>query len=567
MSIADKLTTVGENVSKVYEAGKSSMVDKSKLIPKSVSGSFISLNDVSEIPHDISCKVLSKNLIPFPYPRLKTSVTINGVTATVQNDGGILIDGTPLDEVIIHLWQTDLGEQDINSKSTHGMISNANDDGISTHYSANNETVFIYVAEGKTYDNVLFYPQINVDIKTSVLTACGKNILDPKAELIKIPNEYYRGVDISDLVNTYGGDSVYMSMQLKEGKTIPTGINFGFGWLGSNNTVSAIWFLSGGKLQYNSSPCKTTKIATNICVCIYPAKQESWDAVMDAFDVQLEVGNKATKYEPFNKKNYVPNADGVVEGMTSISPYMTLFTNTKDVILDVTYNKSYGMQAEYDRFWDSFQTNGTRTVYSYAFAGSSWTLETFKPKYDINVTNGHYMFRDFGKNQEGGIDMVEICQKLDIKLDTSKCVSASYWFTNSAISRLGHMDFTQHGGLEYTFNNCALLETIEKITFKENGSQMWYTAFGGCTKLKNINAIDGVIGRDADLSSCPLSKQSIVNVVNALSTTQTTRTLALKKTAVNEAFGIDVDDENTYPQGSEFYTLRHSKDNWTFSYV
>ena len=31
--------------------------------------------------------------------------------------------------------------------------------------------------------------------------------------------------------------------------------------------------------------------------------------------------------------------------------------------------------------------------------------------------------------------------------------------------------------------------------------------------------------------------------------------------------GININDETTYPVGSEFYTLRHSKDNWTFSYV
>ena len=57
MSIAEKLTQVAENVPKVYKAGQSSMVDESKLIPKTVSGSYISVDDVSEIPHEVKCNI------------------------------------------------------------------------------------------------------------------------------------------------------------------------------------------------------------------------------------------------------------------------------------------------------------------------------------------------------------------------------------------------------------------------------------------------------------------------------------------------------------------------------
>ena len=56
-SIAEKLMTVAENVPKVYAAGQSSMVDESKIIEKTVSGAFISVDDVSEIPHSVGCKV------------------------------------------------------------------------------------------------------------------------------------------------------------------------------------------------------------------------------------------------------------------------------------------------------------------------------------------------------------------------------------------------------------------------------------------------------------------------------------------------------------------------------
>lgn len=227
-----------------------------------------------------------------------------------------------------------------------------------------------------------------------------------------------------------------------------------------------------------------------------------------------------------------------------------------------------GKQAEYDSFWDACQLNGVKTQYSYAFAGIGWNADNFKPKYDIKPQSAYMMFRDFGNGSgKGVVDLVEACEQQGIEFDTSNCTTAGYMFTNASISRVGHISLIKMSALENTFLNCSYLETIEKLTFKAEGNQIWYTAFGGCTKLKNINAIEGIIGRDADLSSCPLSKTSIVNVVNALSDTQTGRTLTLKKSAVNETFGIDVDDESTYPQGTEFYTLRHSKDNWTFSYV
>ena len=60
MTIAKKLVKVAENVPKVYEAGQKSMVDESKIIEKTVSGSVIAVDDVSEVPHEVAVQ-LSKH--------------------------------------------------------------------------------------------------------------------------------------------------------------------------------------------------------------------------------------------------------------------------------------------------------------------------------------------------------------------------------------------------------------------------------------------------------------------------------------------------------------------------
>lgn len=72
-------------------------------------------------------------------------------------------------------------------------------------------------------------------------------------------------------------------------------------------------------------------------------------------DFQLEQGNTATEYEPYidpttvtltrygvdetdNPQTYTPNVDGTLE-IPSLSPTMTLFTDTEGVTIDLEYNK------------------------------------------------------------------------------------------------------------------------------------------------------------------------------------------------------------------------------------
>lgn len=56
--------------------------------------------------------------------------------------------------------------------------------------------------------------------------------------------------------------------------------------------------------------------------------------------IQLEVGTIGTDYEPYKGvETYTPNADGTVEGITSLSPTMTLLTDTEGAVIHCEYNK------------------------------------------------------------------------------------------------------------------------------------------------------------------------------------------------------------------------------------
>jgi hypothetical protein len=55
---------------------------------------------------------------------------------------------------------------------------------------------------------------------------------------------------------------------------------------------------------------------------------------------QLEIGTAATEYEPYIEPvEYPVNADGTVDGVTSIYPTTTLLTDTAGAVIDVEYNR------------------------------------------------------------------------------------------------------------------------------------------------------------------------------------------------------------------------------------
>jgi hypothetical protein len=53
---------------------------------------------------------------------------------------------------------------------------------------------------------------------------------------------------------------------------------------------------------------------------------------------QIEKGDTATDFEPYKGETYTPNADGTVD-IPSVSPTMTLLTDTEGVTIDVEYNQ------------------------------------------------------------------------------------------------------------------------------------------------------------------------------------------------------------------------------------
>lgn len=406
------------------------------------------------------------------------------------------------------------------------------------------------------------------DFSNTEVTVRGKNLWDKEYALDK-NNWTYLNASYSS-VAIYVGKDNYVTFSYKD--TLQTGLGIYVAVMTENTAADAVtsWMYHStvSSMISNVVTIKATEDYVYLRISnihINPYFSEFWEYIGN--DLQIEINKIASEYENYKKEVYTPSSDGKLI-VKSISPVMNISTNKSDINISANYHRSYGIQTAYDDFWDRYQQNGKRTGYLCAFCESGWNTETFKPKYDIKPTTAYMMFRNFNRvTGSTPIDMVELCEKQGIVFDTSKITTGTYIFQNANISRLGTISLISMSAFENIFLQCSNLITIEELDFGTTGKQIWYTVFNGCKKLANINSAKGVIGQSANLSECPLTAQSIKNIVNALSSTTSGKTITLNKTAVNTAFNIDVDDESTWGEGTEYYELRHSKDNWTFSYV
>ena len=217
-----------------------------------------------------------------------------------------------------------------------------------------------------------------------------------------------------------------------------------------------------------------------------------------------------------------------------------------------------------DDFWDIYQDNGKRTDYNGAFAGIGWTDETFKPKYDIRPTTATNLFY-YAKNIK---NLKQILIDAGVVLDTSRCTVMNNFIQSADfITHLPEISTVSCASLSQFLHWNVVLTNVDKIILKSDGSQTFSNCFGGLNNLVEIR-FEGKFGVTVSIKeSTKLSKESIISIVNALYENSVNKKITFSKTAVNKAFGIDVDDLSTYPEGSEYYNLRHSKDNWDFAYA
>lgn len=258
------------------------------------------------------------------------------------------------------------------------------------------------------------------------------------------------------------------------------------------------------------------------------------------FDLMLEAGIIATPYEPYNKQTITATANGTE--VNSLCPNMTFLADS-DITVD--YYGSFGMQTEYDRFWDSFQSNGERAEYSYGFGSVGWNDNTFKPKYDIRPTVATGLFTGARIT-----DLVSALEKAGVVLDLSKATNSASIFRSAYLTRVPYFVAPKTSNGTYMFNNDIKLHTIEGIECSETTV---YTAwFNGCTSLTRC-IFSGVIANDLNTQWCPFDDESLISLSVALAVLEelglSGKTLTLHPDCVERL------KELTYPQDDIYNPL------------
>lgn len=187
----------------------------------------------------------------------------------------------------------------------------------------------------------------------------GKNLIPFPYNELALGTSTYNGVDFtvyedgSILINgTATGNAI---RYLYRNKTDLLGLKSGITISGSKNASDDtqqgnVYFLCN---YYNSTGTMTQGLVASTTPSGKITITEAWKGLGIYINVpkgktlnnllikpQLEIGATATEYEPYiTPTEYIPTADGTVNGVTSIYPNTTLTTDMDGISIDCKYNR------------------------------------------------------------------------------------------------------------------------------------------------------------------------------------------------------------------------------------
>ncbi len=372
-SIEQNLVTIAENRQKIYDAGRNAVINELKELQKgTANGEVVAISDISPIPHNIDVKVSSKNIVNADVLCGKqfTKNDDGSYTFTMGSGGNrftamanifipkgskvvFSITGFESDNIAL------VGIQTLYANGTYlssydvkpGYLSNkaikTEDDIVGLRLYLNQGT-----AEGATvkltgiqleYGTVATAYTPYVDVSTVKLDALGKNLWD--ADLNKIAPVQYTSATSGGMAKRNGWEMELVAGVTYTVKATPKESSF---------TES---YLYGCVTDKDDKVKKTTPLVANQQLQTHTfTAEDGWKlklydgiaqngltdtkTMVSKFNIQLEIGEKATPYEPhIQPVTYIPNADGAIEGVKSVCPNMTLLTNTEGVMIECNYKK------------------------------------------------------------------------------------------------------------------------------------------------------------------------------------------------------------------------------------
>ena len=354
------------------------------------SGEVIRVDDVSPIEHTVKAKVKSKNLIPLPYYQYKNGETEEerkGLTITIDN-GVITLNGTCTEDMGIGLIKN--GTIPVNGAYTLSGIKGGSptsyymqsyidgvyqtivtNDPVTYNWNGNLTQLSIYIKAGTVCENIKLYPMFElddtateytpyVDPATVTVTRCGKNIL-PNVGTTMTGNGITFTVNADGSVTCNGTATKNAVINLTENYRLPLGtyILRGCPSTGSDTTyrLQTNKIINGevstGCVDVGSSARLNITQECQVYSYIVVLKDTTVSNIT-FYPQLLPEAETDTTYEPYNGTTYTPEADGIVSGIVSVAPTMTLLTDKAGVTIEAEYNQD--INAAFDKINDVLET-------------------------------------------------------------------------------------------------------------------------------------------------------------------------------------------------------------------
>lgn len=173
----------------------------------------------------------------------------------------------------------------------------------------------------------------------------GKNLLN----LQKEPDVKgtYLGWKVAD------GRNITLSVKDKGNNADITGCYLGLSRTGSSGAIGVVWVVNNGTVN--------TKEVTSTCqyVSVYPPNKTIVQKLLDRFDIQLELGNNATNYEPYTEQTVQIALDEPLRGIGEYNDTITkdgVVRKIKRIVFDGSEDEKWGIGIERENVIDFVST-------------------------------------------------------------------------------------------------------------------------------------------------------------------------------------------------------------------
>ena len=303
----------------------------------------VKLKDVSPIEHDLKIKVRPKNLfdgelkiwsnldriMPTKCIKVKPNTwhRISVYDYTIQhplfaiygNHTGII--GLSTDTLIGNMATTfNSGEFEyIWFRQWYSMT----EDGITLESKVQVEEIANQTAPGTAYTPY-------VDVSTVKVYKYGKNICS---------NNYTDYADTKYKSFYLGEGNLVMSLKDKKPSVDVSGCYIGFAVDPDDVNAGYRWVVDNGTIKTQKNNMDSYNEKRCPYLIIFPSNEATFNKLMEHWYIQVEGGTTPTGFEPYKPRQIATvTTEGIVEGFKSVSPNMTLLTDTEDVVMDIDYN-------------------------------------------------------------------------------------------------------------------------------------------------------------------------------------------------------------------------------------